>query len=192
LNHLERATIHPTECEPTGLPMCQLGRTTAVVFVGLLVCAYPFAQLPLALLLAGVLARATAMDMHLRILPNIYTLPLLVGGVLAQAMAGQGLASLYGVAFAAGVVGLIAVLHYALTRTLPTWGGDMKLMLAMGAWLGVEVLPFALLMAGLLNVPLFYFFRNGTPYGLGLAFSLMFWVFQKNAVGGLLSGFFIP
>ena len=100
-------------------------------------------------LLGMTLALLSAIDLKTLRLPDALTLPLIAAGLMLAASAGQGefLNRLLG---AAGGYLLLAGVSYGylLVRKRPGLGlGDAKLMAASGAWIGLEGLPTALLVA---------------------------------------------
>lgn len=136
-----------------------------------------------------VLATVDALALRL---PDVLTLPLLAaglavawfgGGLLDHAIgAAAGLAAFYGIAFA-----------YERSRGQEGLGmGDVKLAGAMGAWLGWQALPFAILVAcavGLIWVGIGYARRGRDalaeriPFGVALCFALWFvWVYGVPAM----------
>lgn len=87
-------------------------------------------------------------------LPDRLTLPLAGSGLFVSA-AGMGIAisdSLIGIAAGYGALVLIGALYKALRGRVGIGGGDAKLLAAIGAWIGWQLLPFALLMASLIGL----------------------------------------
>jgi leader peptidase (prepilin peptidase)/N-methyltransferase len=101
--------------------------------------------------LAPVLARLTWIDIRTFRLPDIYTLPLIIAGlILAMQEGGVGLAA----SVVGGLVGFTlfwGVGHMYFTRRgVEGLGlGDAKLFAASGTWLGYTMLPYVLLVASL-------------------------------------------
>ncbi|MFM1928100.1 MAG: hypothetical protein RIR28_683 [Pseudomonadota bacterium] len=127
--------------------------TTALAFVGL---AWHFGfgvQLALALVFAGFLVSLSAIDIEHYILPDSLTLSLLWLGLLANT-AGAFVpieSAVWGAAFGYASLWLI---HHAFLWIRKKEGlgyGDFKLLAAIGAWLGVEALPWILFGAACLG-----------------------------------------
>jgi prepilin peptidase CpaA len=95
--------------------------------------AYP---IPSYVAFAALAAIAAASDCAARRIPNWLSVPLLVGGLVAQAVLGPANA-LSG--FNAALVIGLALLPFWLTRRLG--GGDLKLAVALAAWVGLAALP---------------------------------------------------
>jgi leader peptidase (prepilin peptidase) / N-methyltransferase len=84
-------------------------------------------------------------------LPDVLTLPLLLGGLGVAAMDGADQASWHAVAAACGYLGLrgIALAYRTLRGREGLGAGDAKLLAAAGAWLGLAALPWLLLLAAI-------------------------------------------
>lgn len=132
-----------------------------------------------ALGLAGVLAWLSAIDLKRQILPDRLTLPLLAAGLLlaGEALPERVLAAVLGWA-------AFAMLSAAYRHTRGRdglGGGDAKLLAAAGAWVGLEGLPWVVLLAaagGLVVVGALSLRRGGwspdrrLPFGPFLAAAL--------------------
>ena len=143
------------------------------------------------LALALVLARLTAVDLAHLLLPNVYTLPLLAAGLVLPPLLGWHGPS-------AGVLGAVVGGGVALGRALglallkggqaELGGGDIKLMAALGAWVGLFQLPIALAVACFLSLGLSFWQPRGAhiPFGPGLCLGLFATLLYPNVLEGLL------
>ena len=135
-----------------------------------------------------------AVDLAHLLLLNVYTLPLTAGGIIFQLMLGHqpwwhSLAGLAG-----GVLlglGLDFAVRLFRQQDAGELGfGDVKLLAAVGAWVGLLNLPFALVVACVVNLILSFTVPRGHafPFGPGLAVGL--WVialFEQPLLGLLLA-----
>ena len=108
-------------------------------------------QLAGALLLFWSLLCLTVIDIDHQLLPDNITIPLLWAGILANYF---GLFTTLESAVIGAVAGylcfwLIFQIHYRLTGREGLGYGDFKLLAALGAWLGWEMLPLIVLLASL-------------------------------------------
>ena len=129
-------------------------------------------------------------------LPDVLTLPLLLAGLAAAAWAEPDLAAGHALAAAAGYAGFRAVaLAYRAVRGWDGLGaGDAKLLAAGGAWLGLDLLPMAVLLAALLGLGLALVQAvrarrlSGTaaiPFGPPLALAIwLLWLYAREASAG--------
>lgn len=141
--------------------------------------------------LALVLARLTAVDLAHLLLPDVYTLPLLVAGLLVPPLLGwQGpSAGVLGAVVGGGVaLGLAVGLAVARGGAAELGGGDIKLMAALGAWVGLFQLPLALAVACFLSLGLAFAQPRGAhiPFGPGLCIGLFATLLYPNVLEGLL------
>lgn len=130
--------------------------------------------------------------LHFR-LPDALTLPLLLAGLAASAWTAPDLAAGHALAAAAGYAGFRAVsLAYRAVRGRDGLGaGDAKLLAAGGAWLGLDLLPAAVLLAALLGLALALAQAaragrlSGTaaiPFGPPLALAIwLLWLYARDA-----------
>lgn len=88
-------------------------------------------------------------DLRTMILPDILTLPLLLAGLLATAILNPDDLADHAMAAATGYLLLVTVAwtYRKLRRREGLGRGDAKLFAALGAWLGINDLPFVLLFA---------------------------------------------
>jgi len=124
-----------------------------------LVGATAFAAAPPVTAMAGLLlgwglVALALLDLEHFWLPDRLTLPLAGAGAVVS-IAGLGIAftdSLIGIAAGYGALALIGTLYKMLRRRAGIGGGDAKLLAAIGAWIGWQLLPFALLIASLIGL----------------------------------------
>jgi leader peptidase (prepilin peptidase) / N-methyltransferase len=114
----------------------------------------PHHQLWLTCALGWMLLTAAWIDLRTMILPDVLTLPLLLVGLIVTAVIDPDSLLDHGLAAAFGYLLLFAVAWtYRMLRGRDGLGlGDAKLLAALGAWLGLGELPFALLMASCLGL----------------------------------------
>ena len=137
-----------------------------------------------------VLARMVAVDLCYLLLLNIYTLPLtLVGlGFSVFLLARTWQDALLGIVVGAGIGLIIDVILHLLRRGEAELGfGDVKLLAALGAWVGFANLPFALTVAFLANFIFSLFVPKGSaiPFGFGLGLGI--WALTVLEVPFMLS-----
>ncbi|WOK37185.1 A24 family peptidase [Sphingomonas sp. C3-2] len=101
-----------------------------------------------------VLIALAALDMRHFWVPDLLTLPLLAVGLLVALMGhGPALAdSVIGAAAGYGVLALLAWAYRRLRGREGLGGGDPKMLGAIGAWLGWQLLPMVLLVASLIGL----------------------------------------
>ena len=112
-----------------------------------------------------VLLFSSVMDLKHRRIPNSVTIPALIGGILfhtVPAVGGKGMTF----ALAGGLAGiLVALVPYAMGGM---GGGDVKLITAAGAWMGIEglvgLLIFAAMAGGVMALAMVF---RGAPLHLG-------------------------
>ena len=149
--------------------------------------------LPLQILLAVVLGRLLALDLTYLILPDVYTLPLIGLGLLLPPLFGLH-SWIFGLIGA--VIGFVfplvfAVLVEKISKTNSGMGGgDIKLLAAMGAWLGPINLAFSLpiacfaTLAFALRIPK----NQDLPFGPGLIISFIIFLCFSEKILALLQG----
>ncbi|MEI9751325.1 prepilin peptidase [Moellerella wisconsensis] len=124
-------------------------------------------------------------DIKLLLLPDILTFPLLWGGLIFQLLIPQGNIAL-------GIYGVLAgYLSMLFISSMMSWHyqqpqlghGDLKLIAAYGAWLGVLKLPYLLLGAAVCGIIhyLWLFFRSqrrsaAIPFGPSIVLSGCYWL----------------
>ncbi len=107
-------------------------------------------RLACAVVLVACLAVLSAIDLRTRRLPDRIVLPLLWAGLLVNAATGAFASpaqAIEGAAAGYAALWLLAA-AYQLRRSVTAFGGgDLKLAAAIGAWLGIQAVPAALLVA---------------------------------------------
>ncbi|MEM6710146.1 MAG: A24 family peptidase [Pseudomonadota bacterium] len=142
-----------------------------------------------ALLFTWVLIAATFIDFDTQLLPDQLTLPLLWAGLLVNSTAFPGLVgpvsptdSILGATFGYGSLWSVYWLFKLVTGKEGMGFGDFKLLGALGAWLGWQVLPAIILIASVcgLTYALFGMLRNrqelGQPMPFGPFLAIGGWV----------------
>lgn len=107
-----------------------------------------------ALGLTWTLIAASAIDLEHHLLPDVLTLGLLWAGLLINATVGWFATptdAIWGAAAGFGVLWLVLNGFALLTGKEGMGGGDLKLLAALGAWLGWSMLPFVLFVASALG-----------------------------------------
>lgn len=138
--------------------------------------------LAITLTLTSALILLTLIDARYCLLPDSITLPLLVGGLIAAYADVSPLSlgeAIVGALFGYALLWIPARLFLFLRRIHGLGQGDIKLMAAVGAWLGAGMTPVVLLVASLLGV-LFFTLRYAMtgspkrhiPFGPFITFSM--------------------
>lgn len=143
------------------------------------------------LIFTWVLLALSFIDLEAHLLPDALTLPLLWGGLLANAL-GAGFASpsdaIWGAALGYGFLWALGALYQRWAQRPGLGGGDFKMMAALGATLGWQSLPEVVLVASLLGI------LSALPmvlrqHRLALQQALPFGPFLALAgIGGILTG----
>ena len=141
-------------------------------------------------LLGWTLLTLAWIDVRAMILPDVLTLPLLLMGLIETAIADPDSLLDRTLAAAVGYLGLMGVAWlYRHVRGRDGLGlGDAKLLAAIGAWIGLNALPWALLTAacaGLIAVGIAMLFGKrisaATPIPFGSLLALSGWLFWLYA-----------
>lgn len=145
----------------------------------------------LSIFLAVVLGRLLALDLTHLVLPDVYTLPLIFFGLIIPPLFGLH-GWLYGLTGAA--IGFVFPLLFAIAveklsnANSGMGGGDIKLLAAMGAWLGPIFLTFSLPLACFLTLA--FAFRipknQDLPFGPGLIISFIIFLLFSESILTLL------
>ena len=185
----ERATLPADELNATSIPLRFLSFTTALFLLAGALCMFLTQASLFWFLPCLLIARLAALDLYLRVLPDIYTLPLIIIGLLLNWLTGNGFESFSGLCLSFGVITLQFLLTWAVTHKMATiGGGDLKYLLAIGAIVGLTALPFTLLLAGLLTLPLFPLLKTQqAPFGVGLSVACLIMLFFPEKFLSLLS-----
>ena len=144
-------------------------------------------------ILALLSSRLIAIDLRHFILPDIYTLPLLILGLAIPPL--LGIASIYDALIGAGIgFAVPCAIAYGMYlwkgSTAGLGGGDIKLMAACGAWIGLTPMPIFIMLACIVSfvVSIFAFKNNHIPFGPGLCIALwIILIFQENIQSYILS-----
>lgn len=132
-------------------PLVEL--TTAILFLMVAYYLGPTQQALAAIILTGVLIALTGIDIDHQLLPDDLTLVLLWMGLLASlfGLFTDPVSSIIGAM--AGYLSLWSVYHLfrLLTGKEGMGYGDFKLMAALGAWLGWQMLPLVILLSSLVG-----------------------------------------
>lgn len=119
----------------------------------------------LALLLAFPLARLLVLDATCYLLPNLYTLPLIAGGVVYALLQGHGNAALLAVAL------LLLMREVCLRIKTPCGlcGGDFTLLAALFSWMPLPLALMAVAVGSLMYLPVAFIFpARPVPFGVPL------------------------
>ena len=182
---LEEKTISKEDMGEGFLPHNTLTKLTFITAIILLAIASPLLtsvgfKAYIILLLIPLLARLTALDATYHVLADIYTLPLIVIGLaVAPYMEGQTfLNALYGAGAAFVFTTAFALLAMFLKGgNIGIGGGDIKLITAIGAWVGLWHLPFVLSLAFFLSLAISFSLPRGKPIPMGPGLIAAFWLF---------------
>jgi leader peptidase (prepilin peptidase)/N-methyltransferase len=153
-------------------------KTGALVFVLASLADKPIETLPAGLLFGWFLLTLSWIDYHTLLLPDRLTWPCLMCGLASQAAAPEPLISLsnglLGAIFGASALWLLQQSFYRMRGYHGLGGGDIKLLAALGAWLGWQALPWvccAAALGGLACSALSDRSRKVIPFGPCLALS---------------------
>ncbi|MDD9920045.1 MAG: A24 family peptidase [Alphaproteobacteria bacterium] len=137
-----------------------------------------------------ILGRLAALDLHYRVLPNIYTIPLFLTGLVVaykREFFIQGMASF---AFTTALLLILILMMRILgKKNVFLGGGDIKLMLAMSVWLSPTLIPWSFWLAGFLMLP-FAFYKpykhHDIPFGPALITSFTLFLFHQEYLENLI------
>ena len=125
---------------------------TGAVFLAGYVWYGPTPLLIVRLVFAWAMIALFVIDLQHKILPNVITLPGIVVGVLANALAGPGwVASLIGAALGAGILFAIAEVYYRVRHEEGLGMGDVKMLGMIGAFLGWKLVLVTLVLSSFLG-----------------------------------------
>ena len=125
---------------------------TGAVFLAGYVWYGPTPLLIVRLVFAWAMIALFVIDLQHKILPNVITLPGIVVGVLANALAGPGwVASLIGAAVGAGILFAIAEVYYRVRHEEGLGMGDVKMLGMIGAFLGWKLVLVTLVLSSFLG-----------------------------------------
>lgn len=152
------AVVAPMTCTACGTRNGTASRmvewSCALVFA---LCAWRYGYgvpLAFALILCALLITLAFIDAQTTLLPDVITLPLLWLGLLVNSGVGWAPLShaVWGAALGYGGLWLVYHAFRLVTGREGMGYGDFKLLAALGAWLGVQMLPWVLLAASLAGV----------------------------------------
>lgn len=161
---LEARTIPPDAAMPGMVPPTHATTWTLVLTLLAVAMLWPSYGW-LAVLLAFPLARLLVLDATCYLLPNLYTLPLIAGGVVYALMSGYGELTLL-------VVVLLLFLREVCLRV--TWhcglcGGDFTLLAALFSWFPLPQAFMAVAVGSLMYLPVAFIFpARAVPFGVPL------------------------
>ncbi|MCP5405445.1 MAG: prepilin peptidase [Pseudomonadaceae bacterium] len=145
------------------IPAPDINRVTLVLALAIPLLLWP-AYGPLALLLAFPLARLLVLDACCYLLPNLYTLPLISGGVVYAWMSGFGTPALM-------MVAVLLLVREGVLRLPPSrigiGGGDFMLLAALFSWLPLAPACFAVALGCVIYLPV-AFALPGRPIPFGV------------------------
>lgn len=125
---------------------------TGAVFLAGYIWYGPTPLLIVRLVFAWAMIALFVIDLQHKILPNVITLPGIVVGVLANALAGPGwVASLIGAAVGAGSLFAIAEIYYRVRHEEGLGMGDVKMLGMIGAFLGWRLVLLTLVLSSFLG-----------------------------------------
>ena len=172
----ERATVPESQLAPGWFPAEKLAAVTWLAMGVMLMILSPTAGWPMAWM-ALPLARLVALDLTTHTLPDIYTLPLLAVG-LAHAWVTGSLVVAVGAVVAVALLMMLAGLTVPALRQMlgkepgpaGIGGGDVKLLLALFAWLPPAEACFAVAVGCVAWLPLAFLYpRRAQPFGVAIA-----------------------
>lgn len=133
---------------PPFYPAIELGALGVAVWAAL---AAPDVPLWQSCLLGWTLLTLACIDAWKYLLPDVLTLPLLLAGLLVALVFDPDVLSarLAGAVFGFGLFWALRISYRAWRRREGLGGGDLKLLAAAGAWVGVEGIPSVILIAAL-------------------------------------------
>jgi leader peptidase (prepilin peptidase)/N-methyltransferase len=131
---------------------CQYPLVEALTALLSAICAWHFGLTPAlgaSLLATWLLVAMTGIDLRTQLLPDVLSLPLLWLGLLASIPGWftTPVLSILGAATGYLSLWLVYRLHHWVTGREGLGGGDFKLLAALGAWLGVGLLPSVILLS---------------------------------------------
>lgn len=190
-----------TSCkQPISLRYATIELFTALLFLAIWL-RYPFhVAAPVYWVMAGGLIVATFVDLDHMIIPDSVSLGGIGAGLLFSGLFPvlQGQYTMWpalresalGAAAGGGILWLVAIAGKAVFKKDAMGMGDVKLLAAMGAFLGWKALPFIILFASLtgsiIGLLLIVFqrhaWRNHLPFGPYLAAAGLAWIFFGKAV----------
>lgn len=130
-------------------------------------------------LLALPCARLIALDLTHHILPDIYTLPLLITGAAIAGITATGDTSMLGFAVALGMGLLMLLAAWIFNQQAGVGGGDLKLLAAIGMWAGFPIILLVMALGCICSLPLLVVKQRYIPLGPGLILAWWAWIMHK-------------
>lgn len=179
----ERKSVAATELETGLVPhrlLTILTAVLAIIFAALMFIGTSELDLfrrALFIPLAILLARLVAVDLTGMVLLNIYTAPLAVAGLILAplTLAGGYLNALLGGVWCGVLFFVLSSFGYVLSKGKGgLGGGDFKLAVGLGLWLGLTGAIWLPALAMLINLPLAFIFpKRQLPFGPGLILAFL-------------------
>jgi leader peptidase (prepilin peptidase)/N-methyltransferase len=144
------------------------------------------------IIIAIICSRLIAIDLRHFLLPDVYTLPLLIMGVIIPPLISD-------ISFIDTVVGAVIgfAVPFSIAYGVYLWkgstaglgGGDIKLMAACGAWVGIMSLPLLIMLTCIISliVSFFAFKNNHIPFGPGLCIALWLLLIFNNNIQNIIN-----
>lgn len=155
----------------------------AAILFSILAATYSTLLAPLPLLFTVIIALLTArmmiIDLNHHLLPDIYTAPLLLGGLLFHATQGSlGFVDSFMAASCGFVLPLLFILLCARVLNLNSGfgGGDIKLTAAAAAWCGTAALPWLVALACIIGIALSFILQRNKEIPFGPALVMSLWI----------------
>lgn len=143
----------------------------------------------------------TFIDLDQMILPDVFTLPGIVVGLVGAALNPERsfLSALIGMALGGGFLWLTAYLYWIVRKAEGMGGGDIKLLAWIGAVLGLASVPFIILVSSLVGtfVGMIVAYRTkdglktAIPYGPYLAFAALAYLLGGSEITYWYWNFFV-
>jgi leader peptidase (prepilin peptidase)/N-methyltransferase len=172
---------------------------TGAVFLAAYVWYGPGPLLIVRLVFAWAMIVLFVIDLQHQILPNVITLPGIIVGVLANALAGPGwVASLIGAAVGAGSLFAIAEIYYRVRHEEGMGMGDVKMLGMIGAFLGWKLVLVTLVLSSFIGSLVGVFvliakkesLKYAMPYGTFLAIAALVAAVCGDAILDWYLGYF--
>tara|TARA_R110000868_G_scaffold218576_2_gene469324 strand:- start:250236 stop:250838 length:603 start_codon:yes stop_codon:yes gene_type:complete len=180
----ERRFIEAEDISTGPLPAKYLTKTwlalTLLLALSLFLVSLTTAQIALYLLLAPVIARLIVLDLCYLVLPDIYTLPLIVLGIALTFIPIPSVSlaqSLLGMLVGGGGILLLAIVLEKVNKQSNIGGGDIKLIAAASTFIGLESVANFLWLACAFSFILYPILRkNRKTISFGPTLALSFWL----------------
>lgn len=146
-----------------------------------LICETSTIQLCLYLTLAPILARLLALDLCHLVLPDLYTIPIIITGLSISLIPSLNIISftesILGIFIGGGAILLMTILLEKVNHKSNMGGGDIKMIAAAGGFIGISLLPSYLWIACAVAFILYPLLKkNNFVISFGPALILSFWL----------------